>query len=256
MVYPLVTGTFGERDAIHSYALQTHTFCAITITNGVSHVRSLLGEVADYLSQSSLTAVNERIQAATVRQQTNNAIRQSGAPKVGELASIQSLLANITAETERRAAAASSASLSLTTPLRHPLGLLDRRRSLFDYGERRRADRARRALAARELSSLHQHLTSLHQHLNQMISNATPSGDPKQMASDEMHKAIKKLTSLQTNVEAKLMEGTKHVVDGLVHVRDSLESLRDNLSVYVSCCLFVCSACLRAQDLMLRWVLQ
>lgn len=183
---------------------------------------SLLGEVADYLSQSSLTAINEKVQAATIRQQTNSAYRQS---QVGKLTTIQSIISNITANTEQRAASASAASASLTSRVRHGFGLF-RRWSLHDSKGLRRPDHERRALVARDLSSLHQHL-------NQMISSATPGQNPNQMASSDIHKAITKLTSLQTNVEAKLMEGTKHVVDGLVHARDSVESLRDNLSVYV-----------------------
>ncbi|KAG8858283.1 hypothetical protein FRB96_005414 [Tulasnella sp. 330] len=200
-VYPLVTGTFGERDAVHS----------------------LLGEVADYLSQSSLTALKEKVQAATDRQQIDNAYRKS---QVGELTAIQHIISNITAKTEQRAASAAAASASLSAHVRHRFGLFNRRRSLHDYEKLRHANEERRALVARDMSSLHRHLS-------QMISSATPSQNPIQMASNEMHKAITKLTSLQTNVEAKLMEGTKHVVDDLVHVRDSMESLRDNLSVYV-----------------------
>ncbi|KAG8997572.1 hypothetical protein FRB94_007596 [Tulasnella sp. JGI-2019a] len=197
-VYPLVTGTFGDKDAIHS----------------------LLGEVADYMSQSSLTAIQDKVKAATTRQQND---MKAGAHKIGKLATIQALLSNLIAETELRAANASAALFK--PPRWHLPGLLGAR-SLQNYERSDQAQDERRILVSRDLSAIHQSVI-------QVINNALPKKDPRDMAADEMHKTITKLTNLKVHIEAKVLESTKHVVDGLAYAKDKMGILKDNLDVYV-----------------------
>lgn len=77
-VFPLVTGTFERADMIHSF----------------------LGEVADYLSQESITALKQKVTHATLKQSQKS---KQAMLDTGKLATIQSILTNITVEAKIKA---------------------------------------------------------------------------------------------------------------------------------------------------------
>lgn len=172
--------------------------------------------MADYLSERSLTALQDKVNAATDRQVQNQV---SGKDKVGKLATIHAIVANITVQTQMRAAQAAS------------INLQQQQRQLPSSHQSAQPDHDqlnKRALQMRR------DVSSTEQTLHQMLESAVPENHPQNMTSSETLETISKLTVLGDEMEAKVMAVTEGWIDNAIGWRKLVQDLRDNVSVYVS----------------------
>ncbi|KAG8896920.1 hypothetical protein FRB99_008575 [Tulasnella sp. 403] len=180
MVFPLVTGTF----------------------TGYDYAHSTLGSVADWLSQSSMTALKEKVQRASLKQ--SQRYKNSGTKDFGTIDTIKNIVANITTEAKELVPPGDAKGPAASGP---------RRRShLVSHDSR--------SLVARDT-------------IQPLLANATPNKDPKDMEPSELQKAMSGLLKLKDKVEG----GVKSIIQMGKHevqvVKEDLDALGENVEGFV-----------------------